>query len=136
MKKPNKPSPICPKLRAFGMILTLSLYLALSAFSVYELVHLSEIISTACMRWKTVFVFVIAVLLPIYLVYVESSVTITRLKLALELTPFAILLILYGVSVSDILARSCMADISSILISDIISSLILLLFEKLKHAEC
>ncbi len=136
MKKLSHQSPICPKIRAFGLLFTISLYLLLSTFSVYELIHLSEILTTACMRWKILFVFIIAVLVPIYLAFIEMSVAVGSAKLTLELTPIVILLILYFTSVGCILSPACVADSSSILLSDVISSLILWLFEKLLHTKC
>jgi hypothetical protein len=123
-------------LKKTGMFLLMAFYLLLSGFSFFELLQFSKMVSSEPLRIKLLIVFGIAVLLPVFLVSMDGLSGIFWMKVILELTPFVILVVFYLLSCKEELSsKQSLSELFSILISDVISSLLLFLFHKVLHSS-
>jgi hypothetical protein len=133
--------PITPKTNlkfSADLVALISLYVLLSSFSLYELVQISKMLSNAGMRIKLLIAFVISVALPVYLIFVDNIISNQYIRLVTEITSVVIIVTMYCLSCpASVEFRQICSELFSILMSDVVSSLLLVvlhcLYTKRNH---
>lgn len=107
-------------------IIFLMLYFILSGFSVWELEHLTPMLSSNITRVRLLIAFGVTVLLPVMLHFMVRTTAIKLIGWGMEFGSVAIILFFYKESVNHLNKdASQVCDVVAMLISDIISSVVL-----------
>jgi len=119
----------------FGLLCLMLIYLYSSWFSFIELNELSSMLSSDHTRTRLLVMFAVSVLLPVFLVFIDDTVNVRWIRILIEFISPVIIVVFYYLSCKEpwFSNRAC-ADIFSILVSDIISSFVLLVFHKMRKS--
>lgn len=115
-----------------SLYILISLYIILSAFSFYELIHISEVLSNTGLRIKLLIAFGISIALPVYLIFAQSIISKWYIRFVVEITSIVIIITMFGLTCPPTATlREVCCEVFSILMTDLVSSLLLVICHNL-----